>query len=821
MIQVQIDGKSVQVKQGSNVIEAAHEAGVYIPHFCYHKKLSIAANCRMCLVDIEKSRKPSPACATPVTDGMVVTTNNAKARGYQKGALEFLLIHHPLDCPVCDKGGECQLQDLTVGYGSGQSRYVEEKRVVVAKYMGPLVSAQEMQRCIHCTRCVRFSKEIAGYQEIGILNRGDRSEITEAMGRSVTSELSGNVIDLCPVGALTSKPFRNRARPWELTRRRSVSPHDSLGSNLTVQTKNRKVMRVLPLENEEINECWLSDRDRFSYEGLSAPDRLVAPQIKQDGKWIEVNWETALSYVAKGLKGVKEEHGAGAIGFVANPGCTVEELFLAQKIAGRLGVSAIDCHLREIDRRPISYRSGARWLGVPVASLEKKKAIFVIGANLRQEQPLLAARIRRAAQTGCKAMTLGAGAEDLRMPTYAQMAVHPALWAEELKKIGAEVGAALKTKRTLDELDRENAQAEAVKAQAEGREPVEFVAKPRALKLAQNPAGPNKIAEALANYNPEDVLVLLGAEALNHADAYAVYSEAQAVAAELGCGFGVLPQGCNMVGAEILRFEPTGADGTIDAMIDKPRKAVMLLNVEPTADMARGAEFSKALDAAETVAAFSVFDSPELREKADALLPISPFTETRGTYVNLEGKAQSFFAAVECLGESKPLWKQLRVLGNMLGLDGFEYHTTDEVLAEARGLHPNKGGASKLLDNKITAGAAASGAAPAPGADGKGGLTRAGGVGMYYGDALVRRAGALQQTVWAKNAVALLHPQTLSDWGLKDGGKAEFSDEFGGKAEVAVRADASVAQNVVYLPQLESTRNLGSMMRAVKAIGVE
>ena len=380
MVEIEIDGKKVEVPEGSMVMHAAEKAGTYIPHFCYHKKLSIAANCRMCLVDVEKAPKPMPACATPVTQGMVVHTQNDKAVKAQKSVMEFLLINHPLDCPICDQGGECQLQDLAVGYGASGSRYGEEKRVVFHKDVGPLISMEEMSRCIHCTRCVRFGQEIAGVMEFGMSHRGEHSEIETFIGQSVDSELSGNMIDICPVGALTSKPFRYSARTWELSRRKSVSPHDSTGANLIVQVKSNRVMRVVPLENEAVNECWIADRDRFSYEALNGEERLTKPMLKQGGAWKEVDWRTALEYVANGLNQVKAQHGAGAIGALVSPHSTLEELYLAGTLVRGLGSQNIDHRLRHQEFAPTE---GIRWLGMPIAALSKLQSVLVVGSNLR------------------------------------------------------------------------------------------------------------------------------------------------------------------------------------------------------------------------------------------------------------------------------------------------------------------------------------------------------------------------------------------------------------------------------------------------------
>src|SRR3954469_14054806 len=387
MIEINIDGQKVEVPEGSMVMHAADKADIYVPHFCYHKKLSIAANCRMCLVDVEKAPKPMPACATPVTNGMIVRTKSDKAVKAQKSVMEFLLINHPLDCPICDQGGECQLQDLAVGYGGSSSRYEEEKRVVLHKDVGPLISMEEMSRCIHCTRCVRFGQEVAGVMELGMVNRGEHAEITTVTGDTVDSEVSGNMIDLCPVGALTSKPFRYRARNWELSRRKSVSPHDSTGANLIVQVRNNRVLRVLPLENEAVNECWLADRDRFSYESLESDDRLTSPMLKQGGEWKQVDWQTALEYVANGLKQIKADHGAKSIGALVSPHSTVEELFLAGQLVRGLGSENIDYRLRAAD---FAAGEGVRWLGTSIASLSTLQRAFVIGSNLRKDHPLFA-----------------------------------------------------------------------------------------------------------------------------------------------------------------------------------------------------------------------------------------------------------------------------------------------------------------------------------------------------------------------------------------------------------------------------------------------
>ncbi|MDP3686326.1 MAG: NADH-quinone oxidoreductase subunit NuoG, partial [Sulfurimicrobium sp.] len=381
-------------------------------HFCYHKKLSIAANCRMCLVQVEKAPKPLPACATPVTDGMKVLTRSESAIRAQKGVMEFLLINHPLDCPICDQGGECQLQDLAVGFGGVASRYEEEKRVVANKELGPLIST-DMTRCIHCTRCVRFGQEISGVMELGQAGRGEHSEIMPFVERTVDSELSGNMIDLCPVGALTSKPFRYTARAWELTRRASVSPHDSLGSNLAVHVKSNRVMRVVPRENESINECWLSDKDRYSYEALNSEQRLTQPMIKRHGEWQECDWQTALEYVANGLKRIRDDHGADQIGALASPHSTLEELYLVQKLVRGLGSGNVDHRTRQSDFSADGATRGAPWLGQSIAAVQELDCILVVGSNLRKDHPLLAHRLRQAVKAGADLNLLNPLDDDL------------------------------------------------------------------------------------------------------------------------------------------------------------------------------------------------------------------------------------------------------------------------------------------------------------------------------------------------------------------------------------------------------------------------
>ena len=751
MLQISIDGKEVSVEQGATVIEAAQKLGTYIPHFCYHKKLSIAANCRMCLVEVEKAPKPLPACATPVTDGMVVHTHSKMARQAQEGVMEFLLINHPLDCPVCDKGGECQLQDLAVGYGKSTTRYTEAKRAVVAKDMGPLISTQEMSRCIHCSRCVRFTEEIAGNQEIGIANRGEHSEILTFIGRAVETELSGNVIDLCPVGALTSKPFRFNARSWELNRRKSVSAHDALGSNLIVQTKEHTVRRVLPLENEAVNECWLSDRDRFAYEGLNHESRLKNPKIKQGGEWIDVDWQTALEYVRNGIECIAKDGNQEQIGFWATPMNTLEEPYLAKKLANGIGSRHFATRLREQDGRLKGTLQGAQWLGCNIADLSDAQAVLVVGANLRQEQPLLTARLRVAANQGSKMSVVAARKEQLHMPLAAQETLHPNQWAGYLKTLAADAA--------------------------------------------------NPIHAGLKD--AEKAAVLLGAEAQNHPDYAAIYTAAQRLAEQTGASFGILPQAANSVGADLLNAD----SGSIAEMIAAPKQAVLLLNVEPEADVAGGTAAVTALKQAKSVMAFTPFVSDTLLEVCDVLLPIAPFTETSGSFVNMEGRLQSFHGVVKGLGESRPLWKILRVLGNLLGLEGFEYDSSEQILHDALDAQRLP---EKLNNRSSWQGEAAPAAA---------GLIRTGGVSIYHTDAIVRRAEALQQTSHAQVPPARVHPDTLAALGFADGATAE-AVQNGSRVCVTVVADNTLPPNVVHLPQHPANAALGGLMNAIELEGV-
>ncbi|TSP10189.1 NADH-quinone oxidoreductase subunit NuoG [Cupriavidus campinensis] len=716
MVELEIDGKKVEVAEGSLVMEAARKLGTYIPHFCYHRKLSIAANCRMCLVEVEKAPKALPACATPVTPGMKVFTNSEKAVKAQKSVMEFLLINHPLDCPICDQGGECQLQDLAVGYGASESRYKEEKRVVFHKNVGPLISMEEMTRCIHCTRCVRFGQEVAGVMELGMLNRGEHSEITTFVGQTVDSELSGNMIDLCPVGALTSKPFRYSARTWELARRKSVSPHDGLGANLVIQTKNQRVMRVLPLENEEINECWLSDKDRFAYEGLNSPDRLVRPLLKQGGEWMETDWQTALEYVANGLASIKRDHGADQIAALASPHSTLEELYLLGKLVRGLGSDNIDFRLRQTDFS--AALKGAPWLGMPVADVTTLQRVLVIGSSLRKDHPLLASRLRQAGKKGARVTVLGAGGEDLLMPAT-RIDVAPSAWTAALAGVARAVA---------------SAKGVAAPAGTEGFDGGDAAA---------------KVAEALLS--GERRAGFLGNEAVRHPQFSALHALAQWIATETGATLGFLTEAANTVGGYIAGALPQQGGANAQAMLDAPRKAYIVLNAEPEFDTADARKALAALNQAGTVVVLSPFRSEAAMQYADVILPVTPFTETAGTFVNAEGVPQSFNGVVRALGESRPAWKVLRVLGNLLDVPGFDFDTAEAVREEvlAKPVAPQL---NNTTDAPIRVTAAAAN-----------GIERIADVPIYHADPIVRRADSLQLTAAARRAMQVALSSDLFD----------------------------------------------------------
>ncbi len=782
MLEIEVNGKLLEVPDGATIMDATNQAGVYVPHFCYHKKLSIAANCRMCLVQVEKAPKPLPACATPVTNGMKVFTHSEQAVDAQKGVMEFLLINHPLDCPICDQGGECQLQDLAVGYGASGSRYEEPKRVVTDKNLGPLIST-DMTRCIHCTRCVRFGQEIAGIMELGMIGRGEHAEIITFVGKTVDSELSGNVIDLCPVGALTSKPFRYTARTWELTRKASVSPHCGLGSNLTVQVKQNRVMRVLPRENEAINECWLSDKDRFSYEGLNSEQRLARPMLKRGGAWQEVEWQVALEHVANELKRIRDQHGGQAIGGLATPHQTLEELHLLQKFIRGLGSGNVDFRLRQSDFSTDGKLKGAPWLGMKIAEVGKLDRVLVVGSTLRKDHPLLAHRLRQATKRGTQLSVINPFDDDLLMRVAHKAIVAPAAMPDMLAQV---LNAAARIKNAP--------LPEAVRS---------------ALERVTVSESAQRIAASLAS--GQNAAVFLGNLAQHHPHAGELHALAQELAAVTGARFGFLGEASNSVGGYIAGAVPfAGVPAGMNAslMLAQPRKAYLLLGVEAELDTHDPQQAVAALKSAELVVAMSPYQHRAL-EYAHVLLPVAPFTETAGTFINAEGTAQSFSGVVAPLGETRPAWKVLRVLGNLLGLAGFDHDSAEEVRREVLGAGAD---ASGKLENRLSA-IRLDALAPAQAS----GLQRIAEVPIYSTDAIVRRSRSLQQTRDAAPPVAWMNRALHERLGLREGDHVRVRQE-GGEAVVPAAIDDRLPADCIRLAAARpETAALGAMFGTVGA----
>jgi len=740
-VNIEIDGKPLQARRGSMLIEIADANGIYIPRFCYHKKLTVAANCRMCLVEIAKAPKPLPACATPVTEGMKAYTRSKLALDSQKAVMEFLLINHPLDCPICDQGGECDLQDLAVGYGRVVSRYQEKKRVVKDKDIGPLVQT-DMTRCIHCTRCVRFGEEIAGLRELGATGRSEHMEIGTYVEKSMVSELSGNVIDLCPVGALTSKPFRFSARAWEMVQRETIAPHDSIGSNLQVHIKEGQVKRVVPAENEAINEMWISDRDRFSYEGLYSAQRLTVPMIKHNGEWREVDWETALDFVKDGIQQIIDAEGVDELGALASPSSTLEELYLLQKLMRAIGCHNVDHRLRQYDVSDQEDAPLFPWLGQSIADLEQCDAALLIGSHARKEQPIANHRLRKAAMRGAAIMLVNPLDFDFNLPIREKVIAPPS----ELPVVLAGIAKAL-----LD-----------LNGSAYG--PVDGRLRDL-LAGVEVGAEARRIAEALKTCNQGTVLV--GNLAAAHVEAASLRALASVVAELSGCAFGYLAEAANSTGAWLAGALPHRGPGgeavttpglSAHAMLDQGRKGYVLVGIEPELDCWDGRASLKALDAAQFVVSLTAYQTPEMDRYASALLPIALFAETSGSYVNTEGTWQSFAGVVAPPGEARPAWKVLRVLGNVFELAGFEYHASLEIRDELKALvgeaPPSTHGRWRLpsrLRVRVD------------------GLERISEVPMNSLDPLVRRAPALQQTRDVADGALHMNGHAAHTLGLVEG----------------------------------------------------
>ncbi len=782
-LNIEIDGKPLTVESGDTIMDAAHQAGITIPHFCYHKKLSIAANCRMCLVQVEKAPKPLPACATPVTDGMKVHTRSEYAINAQKAVMEFLLINHPLDCPICDQGGECTLQDLAVGYGGSASRYQEIKRVVREKNLGPLI-ATDMTRCIHCSRCVRFGQEIAGVMELGMAGRGEHTEVMPFLETQVASELSGNVIDLCPVGALTSKPFRYSARTWELSRRPSISPHDSLGSNLEVHVKDNKVMRVVPRENEDVNECWLADRDRFSYEGLNTAERLTQPMIKQGGQWVETTWQQALEHVADKLKSIP----ADRIGALSTPYRPAEELFLLQKLMRGMGSGNIDHRLRQSDFSLDGHARGGFWLGMPVTYMSRLNRMLVVGSNLRKDHPLMAHRIRESVRWYGELNLINAAEDEFLGKVHAKRIVAPSQLAAAL----AGVCVALAEQKNLP-----------VPAIAASYMTHGGVADDIAQKMAASISG------------GETRAVFLGNMAQHHPTYAQIHALAQEVARLAGASFGVLGEAANSVGAMAVGAvphhgalgQPTVKGLNAQQMLAQPLSAYLLLGVEAELDTHDPVTAMASINAADFVVVMSPYKGKSL-DYADVLLPIAPWTETSGTFVNTEGRVQSFAAVVKPLGETRPAWKVLRVLGNLLGLAGFDHNDSKAVLRDALGDTPT-GNVQAYLSNEVDGVAVT----PPPQA----GLERVAEVPIYQTDAVVRRSPSLQLTRDAALPVARMHSNLIARLGLTENGRVSVR-QTASALTLKVQRDDLLPDNCIRVPSGHPlTAGLGPMFGPITA----
>ncbi len=763
VVQIEVDGKKLAARKGAMLIEATDAAGIYIPRFCYHRKLSVAANCRMCLVEVEKAPKPLPACATPVAEGMKVFTRSDKACAAQKGTMEFLLINHPLDCPICDQGGECQLQDLAVGYGQDASRYHEMKRVVKDKDLGPLI-ATEMTRCIHCTRCVRFGQEIAGIMELGATGRGEHMQIGTYIENSVDSELSGNVIDLCPVGALTSKPFRYSARPWELVSRPGVSPHDCIGSNLAIEVRRNQVMRVLPRENAEVNECWLSDRDRFSYESLASADRLLHPRIKVNGRWREVDWRTALEFTAAGLRQTLDQHGPAALGALAAPHATVEEFYLLQKLMRALGSGNVDHRLRSGDFSDDERLPPFPWLGQSLSELEKRTAVLLIGSNLRKDQPLLNHRLRTAWRKGARLLAVNPVDYEFNYDLHARAIVPP----QEMPRVLARIALLL--------------------SQATGRPLPPQV---QAWCAGEPGAAEQAIAQALQEQGG-DATLLLGNLAAAHPQAAVLRALAALIAQASGAQLGVLSE-ANGAGGWLAgclpHREPGGKAAEVRGrnahdMLADPLKAYLIMGAEPELDCRDGAAALTALRQAQFVVALAPFQG-SAADYAHVLLPLAAFSETEGTYVNCEGRWQSGAAAVTPPGEARPGWKILRVLGNQLHRPGFDYISAAQVRAEAE---------SRPVQPSAGIVAAGLGAPPKAAA----GLMRIQETPPYAVDGYVRRAPGLTRTRDNPPPAARMNAAQAQRLGLEAGTEVRVAAD-GGEITLDLAIDGRVPDGCVLI----------------------
>ncbi len=737
LITIEVDGRAVEARKGQMIIEVTDNTEVRVPRFCYHKKLSVAANCRMCLVEVEKMPKPVPACATPVMDGMKVFTKSELAIEAQRGVMEFLLINHPLDCPICDQGGECELQDMAMGYGNSVSRYTESKRVVADEDIGPLVST-DMTRCIHCTRCVRFGDEVAGMRELGLTGRGENVRIGTYVKNAMASELSGNVIDLCPVGALNNKPYRFSARAWEMVQHAAISPHDCVGSNLYLHTLRGEVKRVVPKDNEFVNESWLADRDRYSCEALNAEERITRPQIKRDGQWYTVDWDDALQKVSEILSQETQQESPSIAGLISSS-ATIEEYYLMQKVIRGLGSNHIDHRTRQADFSDDEFAPMMPWLGMDLLELEKLDSALLIASNVRKDQPLLAHRLRKAALQGASIMFANQRHYEFHFPVSEQLVASPQNMIQALSGIVA----------TLQTITGKTS-SYAIQA---------------ALSDINVSEQHKAIAQNLLQAN--NSVVFIGSQAMLHPQYSAIKVLSAAIAELSAARIAYLSDGANAAGAWLAGAVPhRGPAGVALAkpglnarqMLVKPLRNYVLFNIEIENESWDPSVALETLQQAGHVIAISAFASELLREYAEVILPLAAFSETSGTYVNAEGRWQSFAAAVEPKGEARPGWKILRKLGDELNLPGFDYYSIEAIRKDVQGLCNDI-----VLDNNISTQSVLSIETIFEDSD----LLRMSEITIYSSDALVRRASDLQKTADGISAqAAMLNPITAERFGL-------------------------------------------------------
>ena len=746
MIKIKIDGKALEVKPKTSIIEVADKVGIDIPRFCYHKKLSVAANCRMCLVEVKNFAKPLPACATQVMEGMEISTKSKFTKDTQKSVMEFLLINHPLDCPICDQGGECDLQDTAVAYGASKTRYTEEKRVVFDKNIGPLIST-DLTRCIQCTRCVRFLKEVGGMAELGLIGRGEHAEISAYVDKSVESELSGNIIDLCPVGALTSKPFRYSARSWELSRRSTIACHDSLGSNIEAHVKDNIVKRVIPKENESINECWISDRDRFSYEGLNHKDRINLPLKREKNQWKEIDWEEAYELIEKNITDIDIKK-SNKIGIICSPQSTLEEGFLLKKIAKELNTSHIDYRLLEQ-----SFSENNNWLGCKIDEIESHDAILVVGSNLKHDQPLLAHRFRRYANKRNNFSIITSYDDFYSTRCLEKVIVNPSAYINYLLMILKQVQ--LSTKYKIN--------SEVIR---------------NLLKAVKPSTEAKRIAKSLLSNKSR--AIFLGNQILHLDDGDNIKLVAMHIAQAVGATFGLIPGYANSVGLNELNLNTDNISA--DKILSQSKEAYIMMNFDPLYDYHSPKKINSALKKAKFNLAISPYISDSFKE-FDVVLPMTPFTETSGTFINMEKTIQSFSAVTPPVGQSRPGWKILRVLANFLQLEGFSYDSSEEVKTDAM-IEMDKKNEFSLNDFKPS--------------NIERGLEVLNVVRANDSDMIVRRATSLHQNKNKDQSCCLINPTTMLEEGLIEGQKIKISSS---EAEILinVKADDNVCLNAVVI----------------------